>query len=335
MTHTPVLLSEMLAVLSPRSGEVYVDATFGGGGYSRAILEAANCQVMAFDRDPDAVERGKKLEEDFPDRFQIRQGRFSQLKAILQDSGIAKVHGFIFDLGVSSYQLDEAKRGFSFRYEGPLDMRMSQEGLSAVDVINTYPEKELADIIYRYGEEKKSRVIARKIVATRLIEPFRTTTQLANVVQSVVKRGREDQNPATLTFQALRIFVNDELIEIDSGLKAAEDCLVPGGRLVVVTFHSLEDRLVKQFLRARQGNDKGNDKTRSHLRSRYLPPLKEGSHPIPTFALPKGPGMGMKGVTTPSEDEQFLNPRARSARLRIAIRLPIPHQPLFAQERGR
>ena len=323
MSHIPVLLSEMLTALSPKEGEVYVDATFGGGGYSRAILEAAPCRVVGLDRDPAAFAKGKALEKEFPERFQMLQGTFSQVKDLLATIGLSKVHGFVFDLGISSYQIDEADRGFSFRFEGPLDMRMSQEGLSAADVVNTYAEQELADIIFRYGEERKSRAIARKIVAFRKQEPFRTTTQLANLVKSVVKGTKDGQNPATLTFQALRIFVNNELIEVDKGLESAEECLLPGGRLVIVTFHSLEDRLVKQFLKTRQGVRKGG----SSSRSRHLPDPVEAPEMIPTFMQGKGTGASVKGIT-PSLTELRLNPRARSARLRSAIRLSALTQPI-------
>jgi 16S rRNA (cytosine1402-N4)-methyltransferase len=327
MTHIPVLLTEMLAALSPKEGEVYVDATFGNGGYTRAILEAANCRVIAFDRDPEAIARGKELEKDFPNRLQLRQGTFSQLKTLLEDIGLTKVHGFVFDLGVSSNQIDSPMRGFSFRFEGPLDMRMSGEGLSAADVVNTYSEEELADIIYRYGEEKKSRAIARKIVAFRKQEPFQTTSQLANLVKSVVKGSKDGQNPATLTFQALRIFVNNELIEIDTGLKIAEECLLPDGRLVVVTFHSLEDRLVKQFFRARLANRK----SQGYASSRHLPDSGVTSDVMATFAPGKGAGFSIKGIT-PSATELRSNPRARSARLRMAIRLSA-EQPLQSYRR--
>lgn len=326
MSHIPVLLNEMLTALSPTKGEVYVDATFGGGGYSRAILEAVECRVVALDRDPFAVAKGKTLEKEFPKRFQIRQGTFRQLKEVLEDVGLSKVNGFVFDLGVSSDQIDTPERGFSFRFDGPLDMRMSDEGLSAADVVNTYSEEELADIIFHYGEERKSRAIARKIVAYRQVEPIQTTTQLANVVKSVVRGKKDGQNPATLTFQALRIFVNNELIEIDKGLKIAEDCLLPGGRLVVVTFHSLEDRLVKQFLKSRQSNRKSGD----HSGSRHMPDLSDVTHSVATFEQAKG--SGAKGIT-PGEVEIRSNPRARSARLRAAVRLASLSQPLKCQER--
>lgn len=314
MNHIPVLLNEMLLALCPQKGEVYVDGAFGGGGYSRAILEGTDCRVIALDRDPAAIARAKTLQEEFPGRFQILQGTFSQLKDLLAGIGLAQVDGFIFDLGVSSQQIDTPERGFSFRFEGPLDMRMSQEGVSAADVVNTYPEEELADIIFRYGEEKKSRAIAHKIVVARQQEPFQTTQQLANAVKSVVRPARDGQHPATLTFQALRIFVNNELVEIDKALEAAEACLAPGGRLVVVTFHSLEDRLVKQFLKSRQKGFKG-----THRSSRHLPDPKEIESFVPTFA--QAQNVPAKGIA-PLEPELRLNPRARSARLRAAIRLP-------------
>lgn len=325
MSHIPVLLAEMLLALSPKKGEVYVDATFGGGGYSRAILEAADCRVVANDRDPSAISRGKALEKEFPGRFQMLQGPFSQLKDGLKRIGLSKVNGFVFDLGVSSDQIDTPERGFSFRFEGPLDMRMSNEGLSAADVVNTYSEQELADIIFLYGEEKKSRAIARKIVAYRAQEPIQTTSQLAGLVKSVVKGSKEGQNPATLTFQALRIFVNNELIELDMGLKIAEECLLPNGRLVVVTFHSLEDRLVKQFLKSRQSNRKNQGSSGS----RYLPELGVSTESAATFV--QGKGASIKGIT-PGDAEQRSNPRARSARLRTAIRLSTLTHPLNHQE---
>lgn len=328
MSHIPVLLTEMLTALAPKKGEVYVDATFGGGGYSRAILEVVDCHVVALDRDPAAVARGKVLEREFPQRFQILQGTFSQLKDLLDSIGLSKIEGFVFDLGVSSDHIDTPERGFSFRFDGPLDMRMSQEGLSAADVVNTYSEQELADIIFRYGEEKKSRLIARKIVTARQQEPFRTTCQLANVVQSAVKRAKNGQNPATLTFQALRIFVNNELGEIEKGLKIAGDYLAPGGRLVVITFHSLEDRLVKQFLKSRQEGERKKSRY-----SRHLPDPGGAGGLTPTFAQRKGTGTPFKGMT-PGVAELRLNPRARSARLRTAIRLPASGQsPLNHQER--
>jgi 16S rRNA (cytosine1402-N4)-methyltransferase len=335
MSHIPVLLHEMLDALCPQKGEIYVDATFGGGGYSRAILAAADCRVVALDRDSEAVSRGKALEDEFPGRFQILQGTFSQLKDLLETLGLAKVDGFIFDLGVSSYQIDTPERGFSFRFEAPLDMRMSEEGLSAQDVVNTFSEKELADIIFQYGEERKSRAIARKIVASRQAQPIQTTRQLADLVKSVVRGKKDGQNPATLTFQALRIYVNNELIEIDKGLNIAEECLQAGGRLVVVTFHSLEDRLVKQFLKVRLLKDRhGNRNVQGALGSRHLPDQRGPDLPgsqasTATFETKKG--MSLKGIT-PAEAELASNPRARSARLRAAIRLSSMDHPSNSKE---
>lgn len=308
MSHIPVLLTQMLMALSPKEGEVYVDATFGGGGYARAILEAAPCRVIGIDRDPEAIARGKLLEQEFPGRFSIHQGSFSHLKGVLANLSIPSTHGIVFDLGVSSYQIDEATRGFSFRFEGPLDMRMSGEGLSAADIVNTYSEEDLAHIIFVYGEEKKSRAIARKIVAVRQVEPIQTTTQLATLVKSVVKGKGDGQHPATLTFQALRIFINNELEEIKEGLQAARECLSPGGRLVVVTFHSLEDRVVKQFLKESQGQGRSL--------SRYLPDDGAEAKSASTFSV-----VLAKGIQA-NEDEVRYNPRARSARLRVAVRLP-------------
>lgn len=318
MSHIPVLLNEMLAVLSPQKGEVYVDATFGGGGYSREILEAADCRVIALDRDPSAVVKGKALEQEYPGRFQLSQGTFSQLKDILLGLGVSQVHGFVFDLGVSSTQLDTPERGFSFRHDGPLDMRMSKEGITAADVVNRFSEEELADIFYRYGDEKKSRAIARKIVEIRQSQPIQTTGQLSSLVRSVVKGKKTGIDPATLTFQSLRIFVNNELIEIDKGLKIAEECLLPGGRLLVVTFHSLEDRLVKQFLKTRLLKGSQEKSRNQALKgSRHWP---DTSVPLNVATFVQGNGISVKGIT-PSLAEQRLNPRARSARLRAAIRL--------------
>lgn len=326
MSHIPVLVKEMLTALCPKKGEVYVDATFGAGGYSRAILEAADCRVVAMDRDPSAIAKGKALEKEFPKRFQMLEGPFSQLKGELGCLGLSQVNGVVFDLGVSSEQLDTPERGFSFRFDGPLDMRMSGEGLSAADVVNTYSEEELTDIIYRYGEEKKSRAIARKIVAFRQQEPIQTTNQLAGLVKSVVRGSKDGQNPATLTFQALRIYINNELIEVDKGLKIAEECLLPGGRLVVVTFHSLEDRLVKQFLQTRLlKGSQGKERSHSRSGSRHLPDVDSSRDSVATFV--QGKEIGVKGIT-PGKTEQRLNPRARSARLRTAIRLSSLDHPL-------
>jgi 16S rRNA (cytosine1402-N4)-methyltransferase len=312
MSHIPVLVSEMLAALSPREGETYIDATFGGGGYAQAILEAADCQVIAFDRDPDAVTRGAVMEKKFSGRLRVVQGTFTQIETHLKILGIFKVNGIVFDLGVSSWQLDTAERGFSFRFDGPLDMRMSREGASAAEVVNTFSCEDLANIIYRYGEEKRSRTIARHIEAARRQSPLKTTFQLADLIKSVIKSTKPGQHPATRTFQALRIYVNDELGEIDHGLIAAENCLGNGGRLVVVTFHSLEDRLVKQFIKSRCGETSQG--------TRHLPASATATEK--KFAQGKKTGVSSQGIS-PGLAEIEKNPRCRSARLRAAIRLPL------------
>lgn len=303
--HVPVLLNEMIEALNPQPSGVYLDATFGGGGYSRALLDAAHCDVIALDRDPDAVKRADYLKVKYPDRFQFLKGSFSDLQDLWNQNALPPLDGIVFDFGVSSFQIDEADRGFSFRFSGPLDMRMSKEGITAADVVNTYAEKDLADIIYKYGQEKKSRYIAKAIVQARKVKIFETTDDLANTVKSAIGGRPDAQHPATLTFQALRIYVNNELMEIESGLLFAENNLKTGGRLVTVTFHSLEDHLVKSFIRERS--------SRTKVASRLLP------HEIP----PKPPSFKdvyPKGVA-PSQKEAKENSRSRSARLRAAEKL--------------
>jgi 16S rRNA (cytosine1402-N4)-methyltransferase len=299
--HRPVMLNEVLALLAPKDGEHYVDGTFGGGGYARAILEAADCRVLGIDRDPDAIARGQKLVAQFGGRLTLVRGEFSQLGALL---GGARTDGVVFDLGVSSFQFDEPERGFSFRAEGPLDMRMSREGESAADFANTASEKELTEVIARLGEERNARRIAHAIIAAR---PLTTTLQLAEVVSAAQgpKAARLPIHPATRTFQALRIHVNDELGELRRGLDAAEQVLAPGGRLVVVAFHSLEDRIVKQYLTERSAQ--------APRASRHAP--DERRQPAARFrVLTHRP-------LTPETRELQSNPRARSARLRAAVRL--------------
>ncbi|WP_010298402.1 16S rRNA (cytosine(1402)-N(4))-methyltransferase RsmH [Candidatus Odyssella thessalonicensis] len=304
--HIPVLLKEMQEALAIRDGALYIDATFGGGGYTRAILEQANCQVIAVDRDPEAIQRAEQLKAQYPDRLFVFQGVFSDLPSIVEKVPVEKVDGVVFDFGVSSYQIDTPERGFSFRFEGPLDMRMSGEGESAADIVNTYSEEDLANVIYTYGEEYRSRRIARAIVELRKVKPIQTTLELANLIKSRVGGRPDAQHPATLTFQALRIKVNNELIEIERGLKFAEDFLSTDGRLVAVTFHSLEDRVVKSFLRQKS--------VRKQKQSRLLPGEKVPSPPSFHDLYPKG--------IAPSETEISANPRSRSARLRAAVRLP-------------
>lgn len=320
--HKPVLLKEVLEALAPRDGAIYVDGTFGAGGYSRALLEAADCAVWGIDRDGSAVARGRALAETYSGRLQVIEGRFGDMVALLADKVSAPLDGVALDLGVSSMQLDEPERGFSFRADGPLDMRMegpaAAERPSAADTVNTLPEAELADIIYHYGEERRARQVARAIVAARAEKPLSRTGELAEVVRRVVKapktaKGQKAIDPATRTFQALRIYVNDELGELHRGLEAAERLLGPGGRLVVVSFHSLEDRIVKQFLRERSGRQAGA--------SRHAPPRPEDNAKAPTFAPL------FRGTRRAGEEECRENPRARSAQLRAAQRTDAPAWP--------
>jgi 16S rRNA (cytosine1402-N4)-methyltransferase len=306
--HRPVMLREVLAVLNPRDGGIYVDGTFGAGGYSRALLDAADCTVWGLDRDPDAIAAGAGMAELYKGRLNLIAGRFGDMAALLNARGVAASDGIALDIGVSSMQIDRAERGFSFRHEGPLDMRMERNGESAADVVNSRSERELADIIFQYGEERRARAIARAIVAARRQAPIAGTLQLAEIVRKAVGgRSAAGIDPATRTFQALRIYVNDELGELDRGLAAAEELLQPGGCLAVVTFHSLEDRRAKNFLRRRSG--------RSPQQSRHLPDRPEALRdPEPSFRL-----LPMSGAK-PADEEVRSNPRARSARLRAGAR---------------
>ncbi len=310
--HYPVMLPEVLEALSPEDGGVYVDGTFGAGGYTCAILEAANCTVYAIDRDDNASTRAAELKKIYGARFVFLRGCFGDVKVLLHDAGVERVNGFVLDIGVSSMQIDEAERGFSFRFDGPLDMRMDTKGggQTAADIVNTYEEEALANVIYEYGEERLSRRIARKIAAMRAEKPFETTTQLAEAVRAAVPRSPKDKiDPATRTFQALRIAVNDELGELDRALEAAESILSEGGRLVVVSFHSLEDGRVKKFL-------KRTSKTEAKS-SRHIPRIVSNDDEAPVFQL-----LSRKAIK-PSAHEIAENSRSRSARLRSAIRCPI------------
>ena len=304
--HIPVLGREAVAMLSPRDGGLYVDATFGAGGYSRAILDTAGTRVVGIDRDRSAIAAGFDLVDRSGGRLTLVEDRFSNLAEICAARGITSVDGVVMDVGVSSMQLDEAGRGFSFRLGGPLDMRMGHDGPTAADVIAKASEADLANIIYIFGEERHSRGVARAIVAARKEAPIATTRALADIVAKVVWSKPGEIHPATRTFQALRIFVNEELDELHLALSAAERVLKPGGRLVVVSFHSLEDRIVKNFLveRARAGGG-----------SRHLPELAQAA---PSFVI-----LTRRPVTA-DDAEVSANPRARSAKLRAAERTEAP-----------
>ncbi|MBC7831184.1 MAG: 16S rRNA (cytosine(1402)-N(4))-methyltransferase RsmH [Hyphomicrobium sp.] len=319
--HIPVLLSEVVASLRTVDGGTYIDATFGAGGYTRAILEATRCNVLALDRDPSAILGASSLREEFGDRLTVLESRFSELDLVASEQGVTPVDGVVLDIGVSSMQLDQAERGFSFQADGPLDMRMSSSGPSAADIVNEADEEDLARILYLLGEERRSRVIARLIVKARGEDgPITTTRALAELVTRAVGGRRGDpQHPATQTFQALRIYVNDELGELARALAAAERTLKPGGRLVVVTFHSLEDRIVKRFLQERAGKESRG--------SRHLPEQSV------KFAAPSFEIVNSRPLT-PSKAELEVNPRARSARLRAAVRTPAASWPLDEAELG-
>ena len=304
--HVPVMLPEVLAALAPRDGGIYVDATFGGGGYAAAILDAARCTVWAIDRDPDAIARGAALAARHPGRLHLLHGAFADMVDLLAPHGITALDGVVFDLGVSSFQLDQPDRGFSFRADGPLDMRMARSGPTAADLVNTLSEHDLADTLYELGEERASRRIARAIVAARAEAPITTTLQLAEIIRRVLPPDRSGHHPATRSFQALRIRVNDELGQVERALAQASTLLAPGGRLVVVAFHSLEDRLVKRFMTDAAG--------RTPAPSRHDPAglLSRSRADFRLLA---------NGAEKPSAAETAANPRARSARLRAIERI--------------
>jgi 16S rRNA (cytosine1402-N4)-methyltransferase len=299
MTHLPVMVSEVVAALNPKAGEVFVDGTFGRGGYTKALLNQAACVVYAIDRDPEAIAAAHDMAQSYGGRLKVIEGCFGSMDRLLAAQGVDGVDGVALDIGVSSPQFDNAERGFSFRFDGPLDMRMSAEGPTAADLVNEMAEEDLANLIYRYGEERHSRRIAKAIVMAR---PITRTLQLAEVIRSVMRKSHDGIDPATRTFQALRIAVNDELGELEQGLRTAERILKPGGRLAVVSFHSLEDRIVKEFLKERSKTSQGG--------SRHLPQAPQG----------KAPSFVDVQRHLPSDAESKANPRARSARLRTGAR---------------
>lgn len=305
--HQPVLLQEVVTALAPKTNGVYVDGTFGRGGYTRAILSATQCEVYAIDRDPDAIGAGQSLVQEFAPRLKLIEGCFGDMQQLLRNQGVTTVDGVTLDLGVSSPQLDQAERGFSFMADGPLDMRMAQSGESAADLVNTASEKDLADIIFNYGEERLARRVARQIVALRREQPFARTNQLADAVRRVVPRAKDGIDPATRTFQAIRIAVNDELGELTRGLTAAEHLLKPQGRMAIVSFHSLEDRAVKNFMRQRSENAVRN--------SRHIP---ANDSFVPSLMV-----VTRKPIAA-TDEEITRNPRARSAKLRVAERTEAP-----------
>jgi 16S rRNA (cytosine1402-N4)-methyltransferase len=308
--HIPVMLSEVIEALKPGDGKYFIDGTFGAGGYTSRLLESAHCSVLAIDRDPDAAKFARALEERFPGRLKFVLGRYAEMREIAEREGIGAIDGVALDLGVSSMQLDEPERGFSFAQDGPLDMRMGAEGLTASDLVNALPERDLAAILSTLGEEKRARSIARAIVARRAEAPILRTGELADIVARVLgRRHDETKHPATRTFQALRLYLNEELLELARGLSAAEHLLKPKGRLAVVTFHSLEDRIAKRFFAARS--------MPAPRASRHLPE-QGGSTFLPSFRLLN------RRPLSPSKDEIRLNPRARSARLRAGERTDAP-----------
>ena len=297
--HIPVMLNEVLKYLEPKDGETYVDATFGNGGYTEAILNSAKCNVIAIDRDPSVLARVKEIKEKYGDRFEFVSGTFGEIAELIN----TKVNGVVFDIGVSSMQLDDGFRGFSFSKEAELDMRMSMDGISAKDIVNNMPEEKLADLIYMYGEEKKSRQIARKISEARKTKEIKTTTELAEIIYRVNPKKFGQIDPATRTFQALRIAVNDELSQLEKGLANASDIVLENGRVVVVTFHSLEDKIAKKFF-------SDNSSKRTHV-SKYKETIDTESDEIFSFS---------SKAIIPTQDECENNPRARSAKLRYAIK---------------
>jgi len=304
-THIPVMLTEMLATLKPRDGAVYLDGTFGGGGYSKAILDHAQCHVWAIDRDETAIARGASLAAAYPGRLHLLHGRFGDMLNLLTEAGVHALDGIVLDIGVSSFQLDDPERGFSFQGDGRLDMRMGRHGtgadVTAATLVNTLPERDLADVLYQLGEERASRRVAHAIVAARAEAPIETTGRLASIIRSVLPPDKSGHHPATRSFQGLRLAVNDELGELERGLAQAVRLLIPGGRIVVVAFHSLEDRIVKRFM--------------TEVSGRVPAPSRHDPRGL-TRAAPARFRLVTPKALRPGAAEVAANPRARSARLR-------------------
>ena len=304
LEHTPVLLNEVIRTINPQSGKLYFDATFGWGGYTKKLLDSCACEVIAIDQDPKVKSRAKEFKREYGTRFNFIESKFSEICSVLKKLNIKKVDGFMFDIGVSSMQLDNPQRGFSFNKEGPLDMRMGTSELTAEEFINSVPEDELADIIYNYGDERKSRRIAKLIVEHRKINPIKTTLHLADIVlKANPKKNNHQKHPATKTFQAIRIYLNDEFNELFAGLTNAEQTLSEDGKICVVTFHSLEDKIVKNYFYKSSGKD--------HSSYKNLPVETNDSE---ASLIP-----GKKAIK-PSKEEIETNIRARSAKLRYATR---------------
>lgn len=307
-SHISVLREETLRCLAIQDGETAVDATFGAGGHTRAMLQSSNCRVIALDQDPSVTRFAEVLSQEFPKRLQLIIGNFSDMDHLLQNANISAVDAILMDIGVSSMQLDTPARGFSFQHDGALDMRMGQTDRNAAWFVNNASEKELADTLYLYGGERHSRRIARNIVSARATKTIERTRELADIIRASIRGPRDVIDPATRSFQAIRIWVNRELESLSQGLEAAERLLAPGGRLAVITFHSLEDAIVKRFFGERCGKKQGV--------SRYLPVGLEQNDNHPEFELIT------RKPLAPSEKEVACNPRARSAKLRVMRRLP-------------
>ena len=296
--HKPVLINEVIKLIEPADDKIYFDATFGNGGYSKKILSSSNCKVIAIDRDPSVSSKAKEFEEKYKDRFKFIESRFSQIKKVMEELEREKVNCFLFDIGVSSMQLDNANRGFSFMKDGPLDMRMSNTGKTAGELINTIDQDELADILFHYGDERNSRRIARSIINYRNKKEIKSTLELADIIKKNNSNFKSKINPATKTFQALRMFINNELEELHSGLNQALNLLSIAGKICVVTFHSLEDRMVKNFSKA------------------------------------LGSSVKVEKVIKPSDDEVRLNPRSRSAKLRLIQKISNQNKYIPIEECG-